>query len=126
MLEQLLEEINFQRTKELRQMLKDGLYSLLGKAVRHVCRVRGMMMCVCMCTRTVRMKLYTESERRVCLTNYKKGVAFSKGLMRNLKSLSLEEEYFEERKLFSFLPFFLDFLLFSDFNIFYILEKVFA
>lgn len=24
MLEQLLEEINFQRTKELRQMLKDG------------------------------------------------------------------------------------------------------
>lgn len=27
MLEQLLEEINFQRTKELRQMLKDGLYA---------------------------------------------------------------------------------------------------
>lgn len=26
MLEQLLEEINFQRTKELRQMLKDGSY----------------------------------------------------------------------------------------------------
>lgn len=28
MLEQLLEEINFQRTKEMRQMLKDGKYSL--------------------------------------------------------------------------------------------------
>lgn len=27
MLEQLLEEINFQRTKELRQMLKDGSYA---------------------------------------------------------------------------------------------------
>jgi len=30
MLEQLLEEINFQRTKELRQMLKDGSYMLPG------------------------------------------------------------------------------------------------
>ena len=28
MLEQLLEEINFQRTKEMRQLLKDGGYSI--------------------------------------------------------------------------------------------------
>lgn len=35
MLEQLLEEINFQRTKELRQMLKDGSYG-------HGCGVIGM------------------------------------------------------------------------------------
>ena len=27
MLEQLLEEINFQRTKEMRQLLKDGTYN---------------------------------------------------------------------------------------------------
>lgn len=31
MLEQLLEEINFQRTKELRQMLKDGSYEFVFK-----------------------------------------------------------------------------------------------
>lgn len=34
MLEQLLEEINFQRTKELRQMLKDGEYIPLLALVR--------------------------------------------------------------------------------------------
>lgn len=27
-LEQLLEEINFQRTKEMRQLLKDGIYNM--------------------------------------------------------------------------------------------------
>lgn len=36
MLEQLLEEINFQRTKELRQMLKDGWYAT-GDEVGLVC-----------------------------------------------------------------------------------------
>lgn len=33
MLEQLLEEINFQRTKELRQMLKDGSYARRNRSV---------------------------------------------------------------------------------------------
>lgn len=37
MLEQLLEEINFQRTKELRQMLKDGSYPLPAGVKRCVC-----------------------------------------------------------------------------------------
>lgn len=37
MLEQLLEEINFQRTKEMRQLLKDGEFVILFVYLCHYC-----------------------------------------------------------------------------------------
>jgi hypothetical protein len=37
MLEQLLEEINFQRTKEMRQLLKDGKWCLYNEVSESLC-----------------------------------------------------------------------------------------